>query len=228
MSNPSNSRILRVLIADDHAPTREDVRRTLSADVGFTICAEAADAVEAVRLAVREQPDICLLDIRMPGNGIAATWEINARLPDTRIVVFTVSDSDSELFAALRAGASGYLLKTMNLERLPFALRGAIEGEAPVQRMLVSRILERFQGSDPRRRRIAVEGEAVERLTSREWEVLDLLSREQSTAEIARELDLSQSAVRVHIAAVVRKLRVADREAAVAMFRERLDARKAE
>jgi DNA-binding NarL/FixJ family response regulator len=226
--NGPEKNVLRVLIADDHAPTRDDVRRVLSASEGFSICAEAADAVEAVQLALRDRPDVCLLDIRMPGNGVAATWEISSRLPDTKIVVFTVSDSDADLFAALRAGASGYLLKNMNLERLPHALRGAAEGEAPVQRLLVTRILERFQGSDPRRRRIAVDGVATERLTSREWEVLDFLSRGRSTAEIARDLDLSQSAVRVHIAGVVRKLGVADREAAVGIFKERLDMRKTE
>lgn len=227
MSSAADS-ILRVLLADDHAPTREDVRRALSEDGGFQVCAEAADAAEAVQLALREKPDVCLLDIRMPGNGVAATWELTARLPDTKIVILTVSDADADLFAALRAGAAGYLLKTMNLERLPHALRGVMDGEAPVQRMLVTRILERFQGSDPRRRRIAVPGTEAARLTSREWEVLDLLSRGHTTAEMARELDLSQSAVRVHIAAVVRKLGVRDREAAVEMFRERLDSRRPE
>jgi len=212
---------LRVLIADDHVPTRDDVRRALVADGGFSVCAEVGDAAAAVRSAVRECPDICLLDVTMPGGGIAAAWEIAARLPETKIVMLTVSDADIDLFSALRAGAHGYLTKTMDLQRLPHALRGAINGEPPIQRMLMSRIIERVRGGDPRRRRLASGGELAERLTSREWEVLELLSRNRSTAEIASELCLSNSAIRVHIAAIVRKLSVADRAAAVAIFRAR-------
>jgi len=168
-----------------------------------------------------ERPDVCLLDVAMPGGGIAAAWEIAARLPDTKIVVLTVSDADIDLFSALRAGAHGYLTKTMGLERLPNALRGVINGEPPIEPMLMSRILEGFRGGDPRRRKLAAGGQLAERLTSREWEVLELLSRNRSTAEIASELCLSTSAVRVHIAAIVRKLGVADRADAVAVFRGR-------
>lgn len=212
---------LRVLIADDHAPTRDDVRRALEGDGGFAVCAETSDAAEAVQAAVRERPDICLLDVRMPGSGVAATWEIRARLPDTKVVMLTVSDEDADLFAALHAGADGYLVKTMNFERLPHALRGVVEGEAPIQRALVARMVERFQATDPRRRRLAAPGELAERLTSRQWEVLELLAQGLSTAEIARRLSLSRSAVRVHTAAVVRKLGVGSRAEAVELFRRR-------
>jgi len=119
---------LRVLIADDHAPTRQDVRRALEDDERFSVCAVVADAVEAVQAALRERPDVCLLDIQMPGSGLAAAWEIASRLPRTRIVMLTVSDEDNNLFAALRAGAAGYLLKTMNLKRLPDELHGVCAG----------------------------------------------------------------------------------------------------
>ena len=102
---------LRVLIADDHEPTRDDVRRALEGDEMFDICAVVADAAQAVRAAVCQQPDVCLLDVRMPGSGVAAAWEIAARLPDTKIVMLTVSDDDADLFAALQAGADGYLLE---------------------------------------------------------------------------------------------------------------------
>jgi DNA-binding NarL/FixJ family response regulator len=210
-----------VLIADDHAPTRDDVRRALERDGGFDICAEAADAAEAVQAAVSQQPDVCLLDIGMPGSGVGAAWEIKARLPHTKVVMLTVSEADSDLFAALRAGAEGYLLKTMNLERLPHALRGVLNGQAPIQRALVTRVLERFHTREPRRRQLVPTGELAQRLTSREWEVLELLAQGRSTAEIARQLVLSKSAVRVHIAALVKKLAVADRTAAVALFRDR-------
>ena len=209
---------ITVLIADDHAPTREDVRRALTRAGGFAVCAEAADASEAVQAAIREQPHVCLLDVRMPGSGVGAAWEIRARLPETKIVMLTVSEADSDLFAALRAGADGYLLKTMNLERLPHALRGVLNGQAPIHRALVARILGRIQTHEPRRRQLVPGSEASRRLTSREWEVLELLAQGRTTSQIARDLVLSKSAVRVHIASIVKKLAVADRTAAVALF----------
>jgi DNA-binding NarL/FixJ family response regulator len=212
---------LRVLIADDHAPTRQDVRRALDADRRFDVCAEVADAAEAVRAAVHDHPDVCLLDIQMPGSGLAAAWEISARLPQTKIVMLTVSDEDTNLFAALRAGADGYLLKTMNMRRLADALDGVCRGEAAMPRPLVARVLEQFRGRDPRWRPLAGNHVTQQRLTSREWEVLELLAQGCSTAEIADRLVLSASAVRAHITSIVRKLQVADRAAAVKLFGKR-------
>jgi DNA-binding NarL/FixJ family response regulator len=214
---------LRVLIADDHAPTREDVRQALESDERFEVCAVAADAAGAVQAAIRERPDVCLLDIRMPGSGLAAAWEIAARRPQAKIVMLTVSDEDTNLFAALRAGAHGYLLKTMDLRQLPSALHGVCSGEAAMPPELVARVLERFHGREPRRRPLVGNEPAERRLTSREWEVLELLVRGRSTAEIAETLVLSASAVRAHITSIVRKLDVADRAAAVDLFRARPD-----
>lgn len=215
-----DARPLRVLIADDHAPTREDVRKSLADDERFSVCTTVADAAEAVQAAVRERPDVCLLDIRMPGSGLAAAWEITARLPWAKIVMLTVSDEDTDLFAALRAGADGYLLKTMDLTRLPDALYGVYLGEAAMPRALVARVLEQMRGRGPRWRPMAASEFAEGRLTSREWEVLELLAHRRSTAEIAERLVLSASAVRAHITSIVRKLRVANREAAAELFRK--------
>ncbi len=211
----------RVLIADDHAPTRADVRRVLDHDKRFEVCAEAADAAGAVQAALREKPDVCLLDLGMPGNGMSAVWEIAARMPETKIVILTISDQEDNLFAALQAGACGYLPKTMNLNRLPDTLDGVCHGEAALPRTLMARVLERFRRREPRWRQAVGAGQAQWRLTSREWEVLDLLAQECSTAEIAERLVLSSSAVRVHIASIVRKLGVTDRDAAVELFRRR-------
>jgi DNA-binding NarL/FixJ family response regulator len=211
----------RILIADDHAPTRADVRRVLDSDGRFEICAEAADAPGAVQAALREKPDLCLLDLGMPGNGMFAIWEITARIPETKIIILTVSDQEDNLFAALRAGASGYLTKTMNLDRLPETLSGACHGEAAIPRMLMARVLERFRRREPRWRQAVCAGQTRWRLTSREWEVLDLLAQGRSTAEIAERLVISPTAVRVHIASIVRKLQVPDRAAAVELFRRR-------
>jgi DNA-binding NarL/FixJ family response regulator len=212
-----------VLIADDHVPSREDIQRALERDQRFSVCASMADAAGAIQAAVRGQPDVCLLDIRMPGGGLAAAWEIAARLPETKIVMLTVSDDDADLFAALRAGAHGYLLKTMNLRRLPDALEGVLSGEAAIPRTLVAHMLEQFRGHEPRWRQPVAARSVGQRLTSREWEVLALLVRQQSTGEIARRLMLSTVAVRVHIASIVRKLGVADRAAVINLFRGRAE-----
>jgi DNA-binding NarL/FixJ family response regulator len=210
---------LRVLIADDHAPNRDDIRRALERSQRFSVCAAVADAAKAIQAAVRERPDACLLDIRMPGDGLAAAWEIGARLPQTKIVMLTVSDDDADLFAALRAGAHGYLLKTMNLRRLPDALEGVLAGEAAIPRALVAHMVEQFRGHEPRWRQPVADRGLGQRLTSREWEILALLTQQQSTSQIAQRLMLSRVAVRVHIAAIVRKLGVPDRAAAIDLFR---------
>lgn len=208
----------RVLIADDHAPTRADVREALEEDGRFRVCAQAADAAEAVEAAVRERPDVCLLDVRMPGSGVAAAWEITARLPETAIVMLTVSRDDEDLFAALRAGAAGYLLKDLEPSSLPRALRRVLAGEAAIPPSLVTRLVWEFRDRGPRRRK-TMSGLAEAHLTSREWQVLDLLRQEQSTAEIARRLSLAPATVRTHVAAILRKLGVPDRQSVVARFR---------
>jgi DNA-binding NarL/FixJ family response regulator len=207
----------RVLIADDHLPTREDIRAAVEADARFTVVAVAADAVAAVGAAVRERPDVALLDVRMPGSGAAAAWEITARLPATRAVMLTVSRSDDDLFAALRAGASGYLLKDMPFEGLGDELAGVLEGRVALPPELVARLVDEFRDSAPRRRTV-LGARAGAQLTSREWQVLDYLRQGLATAEIARRLYVSPATVRSHVAAVLRKLRVPDREAAVRLF----------
>lgn len=213
------SGLVRVLIADDHAPTRADLVRVLHADGRFTVCAVAADAAAAVEAARREMPDLCLVDIRMPGNGIAAAWEITACLPATRVVMLTVSRHDGDLFAALRAGARGYLLKDLADDRIGDALATVMAGEVAMPPTLVARLADEFRDTAPRRR--GVRGTAAgARLTGREWEVLDLLRRGLTTAEIARRLFISNVTVRSHVASMLAKLRVPDRRAAIRMFEE--------
>jgi DNA-binding NarL/FixJ family response regulator len=212
---------VRVLVADDHEPTRKDVMNALERDGRFDVCAEAADAAAAVARAMEQQPDLVLLDIRMPGSGLRALWEISARLPTTRIVMLTVSEEDSDLFAALRAGAHGYLLKDIDPRRLPEALFDVHAGNSAIPRPLVSRMLEEFRDVNPRRRSVPETSELDARLTSREWQVLDLLARDNTTAEIAGRLVLSSSAVRAHIAAIVKKFDARDRNEAVELFRRR-------
>ncbi|MFL5955471.1 MAG: response regulator [Gaiellaceae bacterium] len=210
---------MSVLIADDHPPTRDDVRRALVRD-GMIVCSEAANAAEAVRGAIEMRPDLCLLDIRMPGNGLAAVWEISARVPTTKIVMLTVSEDEQDLFAALRAGAESYLVKDIDLTRLAKALRDVHEGKAAIPRALVARMVDRFHGTEARFRTTSV-SDLGPRLTSREWEILAALAEGLSTREIARRLTLETSSVRAHITSLVRKLGVANRGEAVAMMRGR-------
>ena len=130
-----------VLIADDHVPTRAAVRAALERG-GFDVCAEAPDAATSVALVRQLRPDVALLDIHMPGDGIRAAAEIAAHMPETSVVMLTVSSADDDLFAALKAGASGYLLKDTDPARLPLALRGVLDGEAALPRTLVRRLVE--------------------------------------------------------------------------------------
>jgi two-component system nitrate/nitrite response regulator NarL len=204
---------IRVLIADHHPATRAGVRGVLEAD-GFEVCAEVADAGSAVKAALRERPDLCLVDVQVPGNGIAATQAIVSSLPDTAVVVLSASPNDDDLFDAIRAGAVGYLPKGTRPERLSHALRGVLAGEAALPRHLVTRVIHGFRERG-RRRRLPLLGRRSVELTSREWEVLDLLCEGLSTREMAERLFVSQATVRTHVAAVVRKLRVPDREAVV-------------
>lgn len=209
----------RVLVADDHPPTRARVRAALEGH-GFAVCAEVADAASALAAATREHPDVCLLDIHMPGGGIPAAADITAALPDTAVVMFTVSRSDADLFDALRAGASGYLLKDTDPARLPLALRGVLEGEAALPRNLVIRLVEEFRGRG-RRKRLSLRGRKGVELTSREWEVLELMREGLTTAEMAERLYVSKVTVRTHVSSILKKLRVPDRAAAVRLLEER-------
>jgi DNA-binding NarL/FixJ family response regulator len=201
-----------VRVADDHAPTRADIADMLTEDGRFVVCATVADAPAAVAAAVEHQPDLCIIDINMPGGGVAATWEITSRLVDTKVVMLTVSRDDSDLFASLRAGASGYLLKDIDPDRLGAALADVMAGEAAIPRSLVTRVLHEFRDRGPRRRVLLGTSEESS-LTSREWQVLELLRQDMQTSEIARRLFISQATVRSHVAAILRKLRVSDREA---------------
>lgn len=219
MTAATSAEELRVLIADDHAPTRDDVRRALS-DGGLVICAEAADAAHAVQQALETRPDICLLDVRMPGGGAAAAWEIAARLPTTKVVMLTVSEEDGDLFRALRAGAVSYLTKDVDFGTLPGALRDVAEGKAAIPPELVARMVAQFHSNDPRFRTTEVGTDLGPRLTSREWDVLAGLAEGLSTRDIAKRLQLKPSGVRAHISAVVQKLGVKDRHEAVSFFRE--------
>jgi DNA-binding NarL/FixJ family response regulator len=207
---------IRVLVADDHPPARAGVTAALERG-GFVVCATAADARSAIDAARRERPDVCLLDVHMPGEGIHAAETIARELPETAVVMLTVSRTDADLLNALRAGASGYLLKDIDPERLPLALRGVLSGEAALPRRLVAVLIEEFR-ERKRRRRIPLVGRRSVELTDREWEVLESMRLGWTTEQIAERFFISPVTVRTHIASILRKLQVSDREAAIALL----------
>jgi DNA-binding NarL/FixJ family response regulator len=196
---------------------RASVRQALEAH-GFVVCVEVANAADSVAAAERERPDVCVLDVQMPGGGIAAAAEIAARFPEIAVVMLTVSDSDDHLFAALRAGAQGYLLKDMDPDRLPLALEGVLAGEAALPRALVARVLDEFRAR--RRRRRLLPGGRGATLTDREWETLELLAAGLSTAETAERLLVAPVTVRRHAGSIVKKLDVPDRRSLLRLFGE--------
>jgi two-component system, NarL family, nitrate/nitrite response regulator NarL len=209
----SSGRSLRVLIADDHVPTRADVRNALEQD-GFVVSAEEDSGPGAVAAALRDPPDVCLLEVHVPGGGIEAAAAIRSRLAETQVVMWTASRNDEDIFAALQAGASGYLVKGMDPARLGPTLAGVLRGEAALPRKLTARLIREFRAST-RRNDTALVRRGKNDLTPREWDVLDCLSEGLSTSRIAERLFISQTTVRRHIGSIVRKLGVADRRAAV-------------
>jgi DNA-binding NarL/FixJ family response regulator len=207
---------VRVLIADDHPPTRSGVRIALEKG-GLEVCAEASDAKEALEAALRERPDACLLDVRMPGGGPAAASSITTRLPQTVVLMLSVSQDEGDLLESLQRGAIGYLLKDMNPSRLSAAVRAALHGEAVVPRVMLPRLLVELRGlPDPAGDR----PNSLRGLTRREWEVLTLLRDGAKTSEIADRLLLSQVTVRRHVSTMLTKLGASSRAEAIKMATE--------
>lgn len=205
----------RVVIADDHPPTRAALHSALVSG-GFEVVGEAFDARGAVTLVRSTTPDVALLDVRMPGGGIAAAAMITHEGAGTSVVMLTVSDEDEDVFAALRVGARGYLLKGGDLAELPSQLRKILTGEAVLEGHVLHRVVEEFQ---ERERRRLFSDEPRVQLSGREREVLARLEQGATTAEIAKELFVAQVTVRSHIAAICRKLKLPDRHAAVRELR---------
>lgn len=208
---------IRILIGDGDATTRAVLRATVESDSRFDVVAEVSHAPGAVEHAVRSRPDVCLLAVELPGNGISAAWEICSRLPEARVAMFTDSQDERQLFAALNAGATGYLPRDIDRGRLTHALAGVAQGETAIPRLLMTHVVERFRDRAARRRTVVPDINGV-RLTSREWQVLALLCERRSTTEIARQLVVSPATIRTHVASIVRKLRVPDRKALLSFF----------
>jgi DNA-binding NarL/FixJ family response regulator len=211
--------LIRVLLADDQAMVRAGFRLILSAEPDIAVVGEAADGAEAVTAARRLRPDVTLMDVRMPRlDGISATRRLTAEEPSlTRVVVLTTFDVDSHVYDALRAGASGFLLKNAPPEDLVAAIRLVAAGGALLDPAVTRRVIEEFARS-PAPGAVPAE---VGTLTERELEVLQLVAQGLSNAEIAATLVVSEATVKTHVARMLGKLRLRDRVQAVVYAYER-------
>jgi DNA-binding NarL/FixJ family response regulator len=214
---------LRVLLADEHEPTLVGMRIALE-HAGMEIVAEASNGPDAVVAAMRAHPDVAVLDVDMPGGAIEAAAQIARELPETAVVMLAGAARDEDLFAALLAGARGFLLKDTDPDRLPHALAGVVKGEAALPRVLMARVIEEFRTRE--RSRTPLVGPGGETASDREFEVLSLLTEGLTTREIAERVGISEVTVRRHSSALVRKLGVADRAAAVEAFRSAMRSRR--
>jgi DNA-binding NarL/FixJ family response regulator len=208
--------MIAVLLADDQALVRTGLRMILDSEPGLEVVGEAADGVEAVAESRRLSPDVVLMDIQMPQlDGISATRRVVAACPGTRVVMLTTFDRSQLVYDALVAGASGFLLKDAPSDQLISGIRQVHRGEELLAPSITRRLIEEFTRSDR-----LPEHSGISRLTDREQEVLLLVARGRSNAEIAAELFLSVQTVKTHVARVLAKLDVRDRVQAVVVAYE--------
>jgi DNA-binding NarL/FixJ family response regulator len=206
--------VTRVLVVDDQTVVRDGLVLLLGLLPGLEVVGSAADGEEAVRLVGERSPDVVLMDLRMPRvGGVEATRRIKAEHPSVQIVVLTTYSDDESVFAALQAGARGYLTKDAGAEEIARAIRAVLEGDAQLDPSVQRRLVDALAtGAQPSRRR---RGDLPDGLTQREAEVLSLIAEGRSNAEIARELFISEATVKTHINNLFAKAGLRDRAQAV-------------
>ena len=210
---------ITVVLADDQVLVRTGFRMILAETDDIEVVGEAGDGDEAVRVAAAAGPDVVLMDVRMPGtDGIAATRRIRAAEPAPRVLILTTFDLDEYVYAGLRAGASGFVLKDALAPELISAVRVVASGEAVVAPTVTRRLIERFVGDGPEAGRLSLA--ALDVLTGREREVLMLIARGLANAEIAQRLFLSEGTVKTHVSRILAKLGLRDRLQAVILAYE--------
>jgi DNA-binding NarL/FixJ family response regulator len=213
---------IRVVIVDDHALFRRGLNLILSAEPDIKIVGEAADGIEAVSRAEQLNPDVVLMDIRMPrSSGIEAARRIRERLPDSRVIMLTVSDADDDLYESVRAGASGYLLKEVAIEELADAVRAVARGQSLISPSMASKLFSEFNALS---QQVAERSRSLSpRLTDRELQVLKLVAKGLSNKEIASELYIAENTAKNHVRNILEKLHLHSRmEAVVYAMREKL------
>ena len=198
-------KLIRLLIADDHPVVRDGLSGMFAAEPGFEVLGEAADGGEAVRLAQAFNPDVILMDLRMPGmDGLAAITELSRRKISARVLVLTTYDTDSYVLPAIEAGATGYLLKDAPRDELLRAVRAAAEGHGVLAPSVATRLMSRVRAPEQ------------DLLSQREFEVLELVAAGTTNREAAARLFISEATVKTHLLHIYAKLGVSDRAAAVA------------
>ncbi|GAA2217002.1 response regulator [Micromonospora olivasterospora] len=206
---------IKVLIADDQALVRAGFRMILESRDDIEVVGEAGDGEQAIRLAGQTRPDVVLMDVRMPGlDGVCATARLTAATDALKVIILTTYDLEEPLYAALRAGASGFLLKDVRPADLVEAIRVVAGGDALLAPTATRRLLDRFRATDLTP---AAPSDTLDRLTDREREVLTLLARGASNAEIADRLTVTEATAKTHVSAILRKLQVRDRVQAVVL-----------
>ncbi|MBA3655213.1 MAG: response regulator transcription factor [Actinobacteria bacterium] len=213
---------IRVLIADDQPLYRRGLEVVLHTEEDIEVVGEAENGEEAITKAEELAPDVVLMDVRMPRvNGIEATQSIRDRVPTTKILMLTVSDEDSDLYEAIKAGASGYLLKEVSVEEVADSIRAVMQGESKITPSMASKLINEFSAMSKRadeRERLPVPA-----LTARELEVLKLVAKGMSNREIADELFISENTVKNHVRNILEKLHLHSRmEAVMYALREKL------
>jgi len=213
---------IRVMICDDHALFRRGLIMVLEAEDDIEVVAEAEDGEDAVEKAVEHVPDVVLMDVRMPGvDGIEATRRIAEKVPTAKILMLTVSDEEEDLYEAIKAGATGYLLKEVSIEEVAPAARAVVAGQSLISPSMASKLLGEFSNLAKR----AEERTSVPtpRLTDRELEVLRLVAQGKSNREIAGDLYISENTVKNHVRNILEKLHLHTRmEAVMYAVREKL------
>ncbi|MFD7431253.1 response regulator [Streptomyces sp. NPDC059818] len=207
------ARVITLIVVDDHPVVRNGLRGMFESAAEFRVLGEAADGVEGVEMALRLDPDVVLMDLRMPGGGgVAAITELTRRGARSRVLVLTTYDTDSDTLPAIEAGATGYLLKDAPREDLFTAVRAAADGRTVLSPAIASRLVSRVRAP------VRTGGET---LSAREREVLELVARGTSNREIAAVLFISEATVKTHLTHVFAKLGAKDRAAAVAVGYDR-------
>lgn len=213
---------IRVMIVDDHALFRRGLRMVLDAESGIDVVAEAGDGSEAIAVAEETVPDVVLMDVRMPKrSGIEATASLRELLPNAKILMLTVSDEEADLYEAIKAGASGYLLKEISIEEVADAVRASHAGQSLISPSMASKLLTEFASMVKRGDR--PDPFPAPRLTNRELEVLKLVAKGLNNRDIAGELFISENTVKNHVRNILEKLHLHSRmEAVVYAVKEKL------
>lgn len=217
MAEASPDRDVTILLADDHIANRTGIKAVIEPR-GFKVVAEVANSANALRATIEHRPDVCLIVTWLPGGALNAARLIRQTVPATKLVLLTASSDNDEMFGALRAGADGYLLMSTAPDRLPDALLGVINGEAAIPRALTAQLIQAFRQRGGERRLTFGRDRQTMVLTSREFDVVDRLRRRAPTAEIARQLGISEVTVRRHISSLMHKLGVADRSTLISQL----------